>query len=149
GITHNVYGRLAIHQLRATLKENKDDKWDLVNVFGGQEPFLSAAGCLKDYGDDNQQRFPQLVLFLSAQGGADGKGAYLVPDGEGGKGAEVVRMDDLLKELSEHIRPDVKKLLVLDVTQAPTNYWPRANPYNEFARALREMDKLGKIEEVP
>jgi hypothetical protein len=76
----------------------------------------------------------KLVLFVAAHGGADERGAYLLPEGADPADPDnVVRVADLLGRLKKV--PCEQKLLVLDATQVPW-FWPLGQLHNDFARAL-------------
>jgi hypothetical protein len=88
-----------------------------------------------------------LVLYVTSHGGADVAGPYLwvaPPDAGSVTAAFKVRIRDLLDRIAE--RRGKPTLLILDATRM-TASWPHGMLFNDFARALKELD--GDIEHIP
>jgi hypothetical protein len=88
-----------------------------------------------------------LVLYFAAPVGADAKGPFVwlppVAPTAGLTDADKLPVSQILTALKDRGGP---KLLVFDVTPTPAN-WAANGVFNDFARALREMD--AEIEGVP
>ncbi|HJZ53793.1 MAG TPA: hypothetical protein VKE74_02485, partial [Gemmataceae bacterium] len=88
-----------------------------------------------------------IVLYFSAQGGADANGAFLwfIPaDAKTPSDAHKLRVKDILARL-EGLPKDQPKLLIFDAARLPAS-WPHGMLFNDFARALKELD--GEIAKV-
>jgi hypothetical protein len=89
-----------------------------------------------------------LVVYLTAPGGADGQGAYLlVADPKAASTAQVhkLRLSHILSRIKER-RSGKRTLLVLDPTTLTTS-WAHGLLFNDFARALKELDD--EIRSIP
>src|SRR5262249_7954512 len=80
-------------------------------------------------------------------GGADSKGAYLLPANSNGRPDETNRLpvEKILNRLAE-IDKDKNKVLILDTTQISAD-WPLGILDNGFARALDKLNS--KIASIP
>jgi hypothetical protein len=83
-------------------------------------------------------KLPPAVVYVSAHGGVDGQGPYLLPDdysprNTGNTGARY-RFDRVLNALGE-LPENMNKLLVLDVTGVAAD-WPLGMFHNDFARQV-------------
>src|SRR5262245_25935759 len=85
------------------------------------------------------------IVFLALNGGADGKGAYLLPQDATGEEGDRIRLESILARLAE-LPADRNKLLILDAT-ALTAHWTLGLLHNDFARALADLEE--KIVAVP
>ena len=88
-----------------------------------------------------------LVLVVTAHGGADTAGPYLwitPQDARSLTSAYKVRVRDLLDRIAD--RRGKPTLLVFDACRATVS-WPHGMPFNDFARALKELDN--DIERIP
>lgn len=91
---------------------------------------------------EREPRF--VVVYLALHGGADAKGAYLLPHNADPRDPnKFLRMDAVLDRLAQ-LSQDTKKLLILDATQVP------AHPslglvHNDFVRNLRERVQAKKV----
>lgn len=82
-----------------------------------------------------------LVLYLSAHGGADADGAYLwlaPPKAESATEAHKLRVRDIIERVAA-ARRGKATLLVFDAMRV-TQSWPHGLLFNDFARALKELD---------
>jgi hypothetical protein len=89
-----------------------------------------------------------LVVYLAAHGGADANGPYLwmaPPDARSAAEAHKVRVGDILARVAESRRGKAT-LLIFDSTRVATS-WAHGILFNDFARALKELDS--RIEEIP
>src|SRR5262249_8607069 len=91
-----------------------------------------------------------LVLYFSAQGGADANGPFLwfIPaDAKSPSDAHKLRVKDILARL-EGLPKDQPKLLIFDAARLPAS-WPHGMLFNDFARALKDLDgeiaKVGRL----
>src|SRR5262249_4736434 len=94
--------------------------------------------------DKNAQ---SIRFYFSAQGGADANGAFLwfIPaDAKTPSDAHKLRVKDILARL-EGLPKDQPKLLIFDAARLPAS-WPHGMLFNDFARALKELD--GEIAKV-
>ncbi len=133
-IPHNVAGRAMLRELanldhaanHAVEELRTDRAWDR-----GLESLVE----------------PTIVVVLAAHGGADGRGAYLLPhdadteDAEGNR----VRVEKVLDRLSR-LPASKNKVLILDATQF-TAHWPLGMLANTFAPALQQMED--RILQIP
>src|SRR5579872_4087376 len=88
-----------------------------------------------------------LVLYVSSHGGADAAGPYLwvaPPDARSVASAFKVRVRDLLDRIAN--RNGKPTLLIFDATRMAAS-WPHGMLFNDFARALKELD--GDIDRIP
>jgi hypothetical protein len=82
-----------------------------------------------------------LVLYIAAPGGADASGAYLwvaPTDARGAADAHKLRVSDILDRITAS-RRGKPTLLVFDCTRVTVS-WPHGLLFNDFARALKELD---------
>ncbi len=86
-----------------------------------------------------------LLLFISAHGGADRTGAYLLPNDFDGQTSRRLRLDGLFDRLAE-LPADKRKLICFDVTQIASS-WQLGILHNDFARALAAFHD--RIESIP
>ncbi len=89
-----------------------------------------------------------LVVYLTAHGGADASGAYLwmaPADARSAADAHKVRVSDIIGRVGESRRGKAT-LLIFDATRVAVS-WPHGMLFNDFARALKELDsKIDGIE---
>ncbi len=88
-----------------------------------------------------------LVLSMALHGGADDRGAYLLPQNADASDNQKNRLR--LTEVLDHLAklPEEKnKLLLLDATQITAN-WQLGMLHNDFARQLKRLD--ARIAEIP
>ncbi len=85
------------------------------------------------------------IVFLALHGGADAKGAYLLPQDATGDEGDRIRLESILDRLAE-LPAGRYKLLILDATWLQAN-WTLGLLHNDFARALADLEE--KIIAVP
>lgn len=138
-LPENVAGINAANELAGWAAESRDrPQLD-------QTPVVTAdASGIKFAIDPNAKN---LVLYVTAHGGADATGPYLwvaPPDARSATAAYKVRVRDLLDRIADrHGKPT---LLIFDATRATVS-WPHGMLFNDFARAIRELD--GEIDRIP
>ncbi len=88
---------------------------------------------------------PTVLVYLALHGGADSRGAYLLPQDGSAEEEDRLRLEDVLDQLAQ-LPARQNKVLLLDATRMTAN-WPLGMLHNDFARALDELD--GKIVAVP
>src|SRR5438128_2441002 len=146
-IPGNPYGRIAAHNLQ-----------DLTESGIGSYFWSSGSLRLKgkatevridDPWDKDLSEFKEktVIVFLALHGGADPKGAYLLPADSNGGPDEKNRLG-LEKVLDRLAKIDSKKnkLLIVDATQISAD-WPLGILHNGFARKLDDLNS--KIEAIP
>jgi hypothetical protein len=151
GLPANAHGRRALDDLQGWAKDfNKgrpeDNKLDVQREdLTDGDPVANAVGKIKAIADPSKfkkDRAWTAVIFISAHGGADDRGAFLFFDRSNpGDPAGVYRMEQALKVLQDKLPDSTNKLLILDVTAVP-DAWAMRMLHNDFVRAL-EAD-LGK-----
>ena len=146
-IPGNPYGRIAAHNLQ-----------DLTE--SGIGSYFWSSGSLRLKGKATEVRIDDpwdkdlsdfkektVIVFLALHGGADPKGAYLLPaDSNGGADEKNrLRLEKVLDRLAK-IDSKKNKLLIVDATQISAD-WPLGILHNSFARKLDELNS--KIEAIP
>ena len=89
-----------------------------------------------------------LVVYLTAHGGADANGPYLwmaPSDARIATDAHKVRVRDIIDRVGEK-RSGKPTLLIFDATRVTVS-WPHGMLFNDFARALKELDS--QIDAIP
>src|SRR5947207_2374300 len=81
-----------------------------------------------------------LVIVVSAHGGADKDGAFLLPTNADARPLPLhrLRLASVLDRL-ERMPRSVKKVLILDVTQLPA-HWPLGMLHNDFVRGIEALE---------
>jgi hypothetical protein len=100
----------------------------------------------------NVKKEKTVIVYLALHGGADAKGAYLVPSDydvypltESKQNADrLLRVSEILDALAT-LRPGTNKVLILDATQI-TAHWPLGMLHNDFARQLKSGPLKDKID---
>src|SRR5262249_46830292 len=110
----------------------------------GQDPLVYRKG--DDWARGLEDvREPTVIVYLALHGGADGKGAYLLPHDATSDPEDRLRLEAVLERLDE-LPASKNKLLILDAT-ALTPSVPLGLLHNDFARALADLDE--QIAAVP
>jgi hypothetical protein len=86
--------------------------------------------------DDAREK--TIIVFLALHGGADGKGAYLLPHDTSADPEDRLRLDAVLDRLAQ-LPDDRNKLLILDATGLGA-HWTMGLLHNDFPRALAELE---------
>ena len=89
-----------------------------------------------------------LVVYFTAHGGADANGPYLwmaPADARSASDAHKVRVRDILDRVGDS-RRDKATLLIFDATRVSVS-WPHGMLFNDFARAIKELDS--QIDAIP
>ena len=105
----------------------------------GSEPFTEALKEVKDKGT------PTAVLFITAHGGADEKGAYVLSHDTNLRDTEKSRhrFSKLFEQLKE--LPDrMNKVLIVDAAQVPAS-WDLGMVHNDFARKFLQEARDAKV----
>jgi hypothetical protein len=138
-LPENVAGINAANELSHWVADGRD-RPQLV-----QTPVVAAdASGVKFFVDPNAKN---LVLYVTSHGGADAAGPYLwvaPPDARSLTSAFKVRVRELLDLIAD--RRGKPTLLIFDATRMAAS-WPHGSFFNDFARALKELD--GDIERIP
>jgi hypothetical protein len=142
-VPQNVYGHRSLDDLADWAKKNKTwagDKDKAVEI--RQDDLNSEADAVSRALDGCTSK--TVVVYLAVHGGADEKGAFLLPRDANPKDKDFgYRLDKVLLALGK-LPEATKKLLILDVTQVPAD-WPLHMVHNDFARALEAEPKLDKV----
>jgi hypothetical protein len=146
-IPHNVPGRRGLEQL-ARLAQGSSP-WSILFPGAGQLRLPQGPIELRK-GTDWARGLEQLdestaIVFFALHGGADEKGAYLIPQDAGPGEADRLRLETVLDALAQ-LPAEKNKLLVLDTTGLDA-WWQLGMLQNDFARALRGMEE--RIRQVP
>jgi len=88
-----------------------------------------------------------LILFVSALGGADGQGAFLVPQDADLKAKNAQQRLEKLFDQLKLLPRETRKLLILDTAQAPAD-WELGMVNNDFVRAFRQEPRLKEVENL-
>src|SRR6516165_913578 len=147
-IPTNPYGRIAAHDLQELTESGIGSYfWNSkgsLHLRGKPTELHIEEAWDKDLGDFKEKT---VVVYLGLIGGADTKGAYLLPANSNGGPDEKnrLRLEKILTDLAK-IDSKKNKLLILDATQISAD-WPLGILHNGFARMLNELES--KIEAVP
>ncbi len=88
-----------------------------------------------------------VVLYFTAHGGADADGPYLwFVSADAPTKDHKLPVKDILNRLAGQPK-DQHKLLIFDTARVPTS-WVHGSLFNDFARALRELDDTGEIAKI-
>jgi hypothetical protein len=157
GLPPNAGGRHALDDLEGwagDFNKGKDDKEKLdvqrADLSDG-DPVEDAVTKIKAVADPKKydlSKFQTAVIFISAHGGADERGAYLYFDRSNpASPGTVYRMEQALKVLQEKLPADANKLLVLDVTSAQ-DAWDMRMLHNDFVRALEAEPRRSQVKNL-
>jgi len=146
-IPHNAYGREGLRRLaRLAVPADPAPRWGSGRPVLKDGPRVLRVGEAWDEGI-GPIRERALIVVLALHGGADDRGAYLLPDD-----AEIaddprnrLRLAEVLDGLAR-LPARKPKLLILDATQVAA-HWPLGMLHNDFARELAGLD--GRIAEIP
>jgi hypothetical protein len=136
-IPPNVPGRRAVEDLQAWARDYSEKQWagDKDKGIDARRITLTAeedviGKALKDC------KSPTVVVFLAVHGGADARGAYLVPNGAGLQDRDnLYRLSKVLDALAG-LPGKTRKLLVVDTTGVEA-ILPLGMLHNHFVAALR------------
>ena len=90
-----------------------------------------------------------IVLYFAMHGASDARGAYLIRQDADGSDPEhdFLRISEILERLKK-LPASKNKVIIFDATQVPA-LWSFGVLHNDFARALEQLDRDGKIAEIP
>jgi hypothetical protein len=147
---HNVFGRNGAEALKQYATDDHASYFwgsGVPHLRGEPQRLRTRADWDRDLASDFREK--TLILFLALEGGADQRGAYLLPqDADTLEDKNRLYLDDVLDRLREvTANPKKNVVLILDATQAPAN-WSLGMLQNDFARDLR--DRLdARIKDIP
>jgi hypothetical protein len=144
----NVLGRRGLRDLETWVNNNpRDEIKRKIDVHAADLTTQPDALTGAVAGDFKARRASTVIVFVSAHGGADNSGAFLIPqDANPRDPNHRVRIDKLLDQLK--LLPEgTKKLLLLDTTQVPA-LWSFGMVHNDFVRALKDEPKLKEIKNL-
>ena len=90
-----------------------------------------------------------VVLYFALHGASDSRGPYLIRQDADGSDPEhdFLRVSEVLDRLKK-LPASKNKVVIFDATQVPA-LWSFGVLHNDFARALEQLDRDGKIAEIP
>ncbi len=154
-VSHNAHGQaggMALAQLAASYPA-ATSIWSSGTLQApGKQSILDKA---EDWDEVDLKHFRErtLLLYFAMHGGADGKGAYLLPSkafvpeaiGLGDPAANVLRLENVLDGISKRVKANRNVVLVLDCTGMKSNL-PLGMLHNDFVHELVKLDS--KIAEI-
>jgi hypothetical protein len=155
-VPHNVPGRRAIADLSDWAEHYNqwvgDEKKriqitpkELASDANEANPLAAA---IEEAKKTQKKDSPTVVVYLTAHAAVDGEGAFLLPNNaDPKKRGGFYRLSQLLGTLKSDLKPETKKLLVIDATGFPVS-WPYGVLHNDFASALREEVEKGGVENL-
>ena len=134
-VPHNSYGWQSLLDL-ADLESRTPHSPQTFAVKEGPRPLVEGFGWR-----DALQNVSEgaVLLFVSAHGGADREGPFLLPGDYSGERSQRRRLNELFDALAD-LPPEQHKLVCFDATQIASN-WRLGILHNDFARALIALDE--------
>jgi Mg-chelatase subunit ChlD len=138
-VAPNPEGEKALRELQEIMEEEGRKNQTGLKIVGGD---LESAETWSTWLQELQGIFTRstdkVLMFVTAHGGADTQGAFLIPQNADPRDrGTLIRMSGVIEELAALPRK-TKKLLILDVTEVPTN-WHLGQFHNDFARGLKQL----------
>jgi hypothetical protein len=146
-VPHNVYGRAGGEALARLAGANPVSAsfWGSGTLQLNQQPRQLDLSTWDQ--DLSRVREKTLLVYMALHGGADGQGAYLVPQdavaplaaGLGDPSANFLRLSAVFDKLKKSVPRNRNIVLVLDCTQVPGNV-PLGMLHNTFAHELARLE---------
>jgi hypothetical protein len=147
-VPHNVYGRNGAEALAqfANANPGRSTYWSTGTLQMNQKPRL--LNNVEEWSQDlSKVREKTLLLYFAVHGGADGQGAYLLPQRSmapdefktGDPARNFLRLEAVLDRLKEAVPHDRHVVLVLDCTQM-TSSIPLGMLHNNFVSELKKLE---------
>ncbi|MFL5246138.1 MAG: hypothetical protein ACJ8FY_29060 [Gemmataceae bacterium] len=140
-LPHNLQGWQGLEDLAQLTNRPESNSWlawlgsGAINLLHRDDRLTSTTDWTKGWDDFKEQT---IIVFVSLHGGVDGKGPFLFLDDRTGR--KRLRLEQLLDHLDAGKLHDKNKLLILDATQAQSN-WPAGQLHNDFVRLLKDLHK--------